>query len=166
MVVRHVVHLLFFACCLLAAGDCLAESKKKQREIDDNLLTAYFAQNNIKATKTNSGLYYTINKPGHGKNAFRGQRITMNYTGKTLDGTAFDSNMDPEFNHMTPFTFILGMGQVIKGWDEGIQLLNLGAAATLYIPSGMAYGELQVGNSIPPHSVLIFDVEVVKIEKE
>jgi FKBP-type peptidyl-prolyl cis-trans isomerase len=90
----------------------------------------------------------------------------MNYTGKTLDGKMFDSNTDPSKGHVQPFGFTLGVGQVIKGWDEGVQLLNLGSRATFFIPSGLAYGDRGAGAAIPPNAVLMFDVEVLSIDKK
>jgi FKBP-type peptidyl-prolyl cis-trans isomerase FkpA len=143
-----------------------AEAQTKaaaQIGIDDKLLQDYFAKNNIKATKTASGLYYKIDKPGSGPTAAAGQSVTMEYTGKTMDGTKFDSNVDPQFQHVQPFTFVLGQGQVIRGWDEGIALMNKGAKGTLYIPSPMAYGAQSPSPAIPANSVLIFDVEVKDI---
>lgn len=136
----------------------------EQAKEDDKILQDYFKKNNITATKTQSGLYYAVHTKGLGPNAKAGKKVTMNYTGKLLDGKTFDSNTDPKFNHVSPFTFTLGQGQVIKGWDEGVQLLNLGTKATFYIPSGLAYGSSGAGGSIPPNSVLVFDVEVAGID--
>ncbi len=136
----------------------------KQAETDDKLLKDYFAKNKITATKTPSGLYYVITQKGLGENAKPGKKITMNYTGKTIDGNVFDSNTDTKFGHVTPFTFALGQGQVIKGWDEGVQLLKLGSRGTLYIPSYLGYGATGAGKAIPPNAILIFDVEVTGID--
>jgi len=136
----------------------------EQAKIDDQLLQDYFKKNNIKATKTPSGLYYTVTQKGLGATAAKGKKVTMNYTGKTLDGKLFDSNIDPKFNHVSPFTFTLGVGQVIKGWDEGVQLLQLGSKGSFFIPSGLAYGPSAMGSAIAANSVLIFDVEVVGID--
>ena len=133
-------------------------------KIDDKIIKDYITKNNIQATKTASGLYYVITKKGLGENAKPGKKVTMNYTGQTLDGIIFDSNVDPHFNHVQPFSFALGMGQVIRGWDEGVQLLNLGSKATFYIPSGLAYGEQGAGGAIGPNTVLSFDVELVQID--
>ncbi len=137
----------------------------EQAMADDKLLQDYFAKNNIKATKTPSGLYYVMTQKGLGPMATPGKHVSMNYTGKTLDGKAFDSNTDPQFKHVQPFSFVLGQGQVIKGWDEGVQLLQLGSRATFYIPSGLAYGERGAGGSIPANAILMFDVEVLGIDK-
>ena len=118
-------------------------------------------ENNIKPQSTPSGLYYVITKQGAGNNAKPEQYVYVNYTGHLLNGTVFDSNIDPKFNHVQPFWFNLGVGQVIKGWDEGIGLMPKGSKGTLYIPSGLAYGAQSPSPLIPANSVLIFDVEVV-----
>ncbi len=140
-----------------------AEMKTKasqQNGIDDKLISDYLAKNNIKANKTASGLYYIIDKPGAGPNATPGQFITMNYTGTTMDGKKFDSNMDPQFQHVQPFSFVLGQHQVIPGWDEGVALMNKGAKGRLFIPSSLAYGPQDRSPAFGPNSVLVFDVEV------
>lgn len=142
-----------------------ADQKAKaanQAQADDKTITEYLSKNNITtAQKTASGIYYTISKTGSGENASAGKTVKVNYTGKLLDGTVFDSNMDKKFEHVEPFEFPLGQGRVIPGWDEGIALLNKGAKATLYIPSVMAYGANGAGSMIPPNSILIFDVELI-----
>ena len=135
-----------------------------QAQKDDALISKYVAENKITATKTASGLYYSISQKGLGPNPVPGKKVTMNYTGRTLDGRVFDSNTDPKFNHVSPFTFTLGQGQVIKGWDEGVALLQIGTKGTFYIPSGLGYGPSGAGQQIPPDAVLVFDVELVGIE--
>ncbi len=146
--------------CLLFAGKLFGQS---QASIDDKVLQDYFAKNHIKATKTPSGLYYTINKPGSGDNCKRGQAVTMLYYGYTLDGKRFDGNMEKDTYKPAgnAFTFNLGQHQVIAGWDEGVALLNKGSRATLYLPSGLAYGARGAGGAIGPNAVLAFDVEVI-----
>lgn len=139
-----------------------AEHAARQKEIDDKLIRDYLERNNIKAQQTESGLYYTIDREGNGPVPQTGQTVTVNYTGKLLNGDVFDSNVDPRFQHVTPLQFTLGAGQVITGWDEGIGLLKEGTKATLYIPSGLAYGNRSQGPRIAPNSILIFDVELLK----
>jgi len=142
-------------------------ASSEQMSIDDKLIQEYLKKNNINAQKTASGLYYVITQPGTGANPSKGQEVSMNYTGTLLDGTKFDSNEDPKFSHVETFKFKLGTGQVIKGWDEGIALLNKGAKATLIVPSTMAYGKQEMpGNpnnpkGIPANSVLIFNVQML-----
>ncbi len=135
-----------------------------QDDIDEKLLQDYFTEKKIKPMKTASGLYYTISKKGKGVNAKAGQTVSVNYTGKTLDGKAFDSNTDSTFHHRDPLKFELGKGRVIKGWDEGLALLNKGSKATLYIPSRMAYGPQGQGKRIPANAILTFDVELLDVK--
>jgi len=92
-----------------------------------------------------------------------GDVLRMNYTGRLTDGTVFDSNVDPKFNHVEPFKFILGAGQVITGWDEGLVGMKVGEKRTLTIPPEKGYGDRAV-SSIPANSTLIFDVELLGIE--
>lgn len=141
-----------------------AKQAAAQNHIDDSLLQAYFKKNKLKPTKTASGLYYKITKQGTGDNPKTGQTVFVNYTGMTMDGKKFDSNVDSAFHHVQPFSFPLGQHHVIAGWDEGVALLKKGAKATLYIPSSLAYGHRGAGGSIPPDAVLIFEVEVADIQ--
>lgn len=137
---------------------------EEQNVVDDKLMQEYFAANNLQPAKTSSGLYYVIEKEGAGAIPDAGQLVTVNYTGWTLDGNMFDSNTDPSKGHVEPFSFVLGRGQVISGWDEGVSLMKKGTKARLFIPSSMAYGSTGREPHIPANSVLIFDVEVLKIE--
>lgn len=139
------------------------EKAAAQIGIDEKVLQDYFKANNITPKKTESGLYYTITTPGTGANPKPGDEISVNYTGHTVDGKPFDSNIDPQFNHVEPFKFKVGQHQVIAGWDEGLMLFNKGGKGTLYIPSRLAYGERGAGEAIPANAVLIFDVELVAI---
>lgn len=135
---------------------------------DDKTLVDYFAKNNIKAVKAPMGTYVQIITPGTGPNADTSVVVKTNYTGKTMDGKAFDSNTDPAFNHVAPFLVnmtndpMLGQG-VIPGWTDGLKLLNKGAIAKFYIPSSLAYGAQGAGQDIKPNEILVFDIEVVDI---
>jgi len=160
--IQKILVSLLFVCSLIIANTALGQN---QQTIDEKILTDYFAKNKIKATRTPSGLYYTIHKPGDGANAKAGTRATMYYYGYTLDGRRFDSNMDQSYNPAgNPFTFNVGAHQVIKGWDEGVQYLNKGCRATFYLPSGLAYGQTGSGSVIAPNAVLAFDVELVSMQ--
>ena len=157
---------MFFMWHLLSASATFAQgSAAAQRAADDAMLQDYFKAKHIRASSTPSGLYYTIKQEGTGTPARAGQEVTMNYTGRLLNGKAFDSNIDPKFRHTQPFTFVLGKGDVISGWDIGVQLFNQGTIATLYIPSGLAYGSQGSRNVIPPNAILVFDVELTDIEE-
>lgn len=136
----------------------------EQKGVDDKILQDFFTKNNIKPEKTASGLYFVINKAGAGAPPKPGQEVTVNYTGKSLEGKAFDSNLDPKFGHVKPLSFVVGQGQVIPGWDEGVSLLGKGAKATLYIPSTLAYGTNGQNPNIPANGILMFDVEVLDIK--
>ena len=95
--------------------------------------------------------------------AQNGDLVTVNYTGRLADGTVFDSNVDPKFNHVQPFQFTLGAGQVIPGWDKGVLGMKVGDKKTLVIPPEDAYGATGAGGVIPPNATLTFDVEVTNI---
>ena len=114
---------------------------------------------NITARPTASGLIYVEKVKGTGAKAVAGKKVKVHYTGTLLDGTKFDSSRDRN----EPFEFTLGQGQVIKGWDEGIAMMNVGGKATLVIPSTIAYGERDNGK-IPPFSTLVFDVELLDVK--
>lgn len=119
---------------------------------------------NMPEKPTTLGIVTT--QEGTGEVAKAGDRVSMNYTGKLWSsGTVFDSNVDPKFNHVRPFEFTLGAGEVISGWDVGIVGMKEGEKRTLTIPSDMAYGASGRPGVIPPDSVLVFDVELVKVLK-
>jgi peptidylprolyl isomerase len=108
---------------------------------------------------TESGLQYLLFETGNGPSPESGQIVSVHYTGFLDDGTIFDSSVE----RGTPFQFPLGQGAVIRGWDEGIALLNEGSKARLIIPSDLGYGAGGSGGVIPPNATLVFDVELVEI---
>ncbi len=109
---------------------------------------------------TESGLRYQITNPGSGKQATKGSMVSVHYKGQLLDGTVFDSS----YQRNQPIDFAIGVGQVIAGWDEGIQLLKVGDKARFVIPSELAYGSRGAGGVIPPNAPLIFDVELMNVK--
>jgi FKBP-type peptidyl-prolyl cis-trans isomerase len=145
-----------------------AENAKKegaQLAIDDKILQDYFKSKKIKnVKKMPSGIYYVIQKPGAGLSPKTGQKVSVNYTGQDLKGEKFDSNVDPSFNHVEPFSFDLGKHNVIKGWDEAVAIMKKGTKATFYIPSSLAYGSNGAGAKIPANAILIFDIELLSFK--
>ena len=97
---------------------------------------------------------------GTGELAVSGKSVTVHYTGTLTDGTKFDSSLDRD----TPFTFNLGAGEVIKGWDQGVTGMKVGGKRKLTIPPELGYGDAGSGASIPPNSTLIFEVELLNVE--
>ena len=114
-------------------------------------------------TITPSGLMYIDIKEGKGEPPKQGQEVTVNYTGQLVNGTVFDSNVDPQFGHAQPFTTPIGVGAVIPGWDEGLMTMKPGGKRKLISPSDLAYGPMGQG-SIPPDAMLIFDVELLSVK--
>jgi len=98
---------------------------------------------------------------GNGAVAEAGKTVSVNYTGYFTDGTKFDSNAD---HGGQPFSFVLGTGQVIKGWDEGVVGMKVGGKRMLVIPASLAYGDKDMG-TIPPNSTLVFDVELLGVKE-
>ncbi len=109
-----------------------------------------------------SGLIIVDNVVGEGSEAEKFDILTVNYTGKLEDGTIFDSSKNPGRD---PFRFTVGMGQVIRGWDEGFVGMKIGGTRTLTIPPEMGYGARGAGDVIPPNATLIFEVELLEVEK-
>lgn len=137
-------------------------------------IEAYAAEKGLSVQKTDNGLYYVIEKEGTGDAITPGTTMYVNYAGYLLDGTLFDTSL-PEiakanniFNEQRPYEPLpvnVGMGQVIPGWDEGLLLLKKGSKAKFLIPSPLAYGEAGAGGMIPGNSILVFDVEVMDVQK-
>ena len=107
------------------------------------------------------GLQITDNIVGTGETANKGMMVTVNYVGKLSNGTKFDSSYD----HGEPFSFLLGSGSVIRGWEEGLVGMKVGGKRTLTIPPALGYGSQNVGNGlIPPNSTLVFEIDLVAVK--
>ncbi|RYF73579.1 MAG: peptidylprolyl isomerase [Cytophagaceae bacterium] len=138
----------------------------KQKGTDAKVISDYLAKNNLtgKAQKTANGVYVITTQPGTGAIPTAGDDISVNYTGKLMNGKVFDSNLTNPQAGGKPFQLKVGVGMVIPGWEEGIMKMHKGEKATLIIPSGLAYGPR--GNpTIPANSVLIFDIDLLDVQK-
>ena len=111
-------------------------------------------------TKTPSGLEYWDIRPGTGATAKNGQKVTVHYTGWLTTGKKFDSSVDAG----KPFSFTIGAGEVIKGWDEGVAGMKVGGKRQLRVPPPLAYGERGYPGVIPANSTLIFDVRLLSVQ--
>ena len=141
---------------------------------ENSALAKYIAANNLKPNTTASGLRYLITKSSVKPKPVNGDTVYVNYIGSTLEGKVFDSSIEAEASKAglqqagrkyEPIKLVLGQGQVIKGWEEGLLLLNEGSKATFLIPSDLGYGPQGAGQDIKPFSSLRFDLELVKVKK-
>jgi FKBP-type peptidyl-prolyl cis-trans isomerase FkpA len=136
--------------------------------IDDKILSDYLTNNKISATKSPKGTYVQVVKPGIGAKLDNTKFVKIKYTGKTLDGTMFDSNIDPSKGHLEPLLVNLTDdkslgGGVIPGMTEALLMMQKGTKAIMYLPSGLAYGARGAGGDIPPNANLIFEVEILSV---
>jgi FKBP-type peptidyl-prolyl cis-trans isomerase len=136
--------------CLVLAGVLVFISINNKTNMSNDLKTGGFTANNTLPVSEVAKV---------------GDTVSMNYTGRLADGTVFDSNVDPKFQHVEPFVFTLGAGQVIPGWDKGIVGMKVGEKKTLVIPPADAYGATGAGGVIPPNATLTFEVELLGIKK-
>lgn len=156
----------------------MEENAVKQLATDKQLIEDYLKEKNIQASKTESGLYYVIEKQGEGPEIETGNLAFVHYAGYLLDGTIFDTSVkelaqaNNVYNEQrdiaggyAPLEVAVGEGRVIPGWDEGLGLLKKGDKAKFFIPSTLAYGERGAGAMIKPNSILIFDVEITDVQK-
>ncbi|MEZ6208983.1 MAG: FKBP-type peptidyl-prolyl cis-trans isomerase [Candidatus Paceibacterota bacterium] len=130
----------------------LEDNKSDSVSADENNMSDV-----IREFTTEGGVKVEVKKEGQGAEAQAGTEVNVHYTGMLTDGTVFDSSV----SRGVPFSFTLGAGQVIRGWEEGVLGMKVGEVRTLTIPSDMAYGDGGIPGAIPPKATLIFDVEMV-----
>lgn len=144
--------LIMAAIGALAGTPCLAAGEKAK--------TADKAPAAAQVT-TPSGLKYVDVKVGTGASPVKGKMVKVHYTGTLENGKKFDSSVDRN----QPFSFVIGVGQVIPGWDEGVMGMKVGGKRKLIIPSNLGYGASGAGGVIPPNATLLFDVELLDVAK-
>jgi peptidyl-prolyl cis-trans isomerase A (cyclophilin A) len=138
----------------------LAAKKQKMKEEEEKKMAAALSTYTKDAKKAPEGFYYKVSQKGTGPVPTPGQKITCHYTLRLLDGKKIDSSLDRN----DPLSFVVGQGQVIKGWDLGMLLFNKNTKAQLVIPPDLGYGANGAGGVIPPNAYLIFDVEIISID--
>ena len=148
---------------LSSAGLLMGACKKDAVLSDEETIKQYLSNNGVTtAQRQASGLYYVpVTTNIGGTKAVAGKTVSVLYTGALMNGTVFDASSK---HGNTPFSFVLGQGQVIQGWDEGIALMRKGEKATLLIPSALGYGAQGAGSSIPANAVLRFEVELTDVK--
>ena len=143
---------------VLVLFSCQKPSSNKENEVTETQSTTVQVPEVDKKFTTPTGLKYIDEVIGTGRSPKTGDKVKVHYTGTLVDGTKFDSSRDRN----QPFEFPLGIGRVIKGWDEGVATMKEGGKRKLIIPPELAYGSRNMG-SIPPNSILFFDVELIEV---
>lgn len=139
---------------LLLMPSCAKKRAKKQAEEDDQIIQQYIADNNLTATKTETGLYVVIESQGNGVGCSGFSDVTVAYTGYFTSGSIFDQS--------TAQGITLNLANVIQGWHEGVPYFKKGGVGKLLIPSALGYGTNGTAG-IPPNTVLIFDIELIDV---
>lgn len=140
------------------------KTNEPQLKADDKILSDYIAAHKLTAVKAPWGTFVALTNPGTGENLNDSSIAVVNYTGKTLVDSVFDSNTDPKFGHKQPINVDLAqIGSVILGWTDGLKQMKKGSKGMLLIPSSLAYGKNGQGDKIKSNENLIFDVEVVDV---
>ena len=145
--------------CMPVAQQYMQMASMRKMEEMKSANTKFLDENKTKegVKVTASGLQYKVIKSGTGKSPSATDNVTVHYTGKTIDGTIFDSSVE----RGQPATF--GLSQVIRGWTEGLQLMKEGDKVIFFVPQELGYGERGAGGQIPPYATLIFEVELIKV---
>jgi len=157
---KTLITYLIIACIIVPIFFVLIVKENKQEKNETFELT-YIDQNNNTKNMGNEELKIEVLQEGTGKEAENGDNVSVHYVGTLEDGTKFDSSID----RGEPFSFDLGASRVIKGWDLGVLGMKIGEKRKLTIPSDLAYGNDGIPNVIPPKATLIFEVELLNINK-
>ena len=149
------------------------EEMAKRQEEEPEVLAQYIKDNNITVKPTASGLYIVVKKKGNGPKVAAGKQVSIDYTGRLLDGTIFDSSRETDareagkYNAQRPYeplSYKVGAMSLIPGWDEGVEGQPEGTELTLIMPSRLGYGERGAGNDILPYTPLVFDLTIVSVK--
>ena len=150
----------------------MAEAQQRQ-ENEPQMIADYVRDNGIAAKPNADGLYVIVKKRGNGPKVATGKEVAVNYTGRLLDGTMFDSSVESDAKEgdihnpqrtYEPLTYTQGRGQLIPGWEQGVEGQPEGSQLQLIIPSALGYGPRGAGQLIPPFSPLVFDIEIVSVK--
>lgn len=144
----------------IVSGESGNQSPVAQSSPEAQNTTVAPATSNMPQASASNGLKIEDEKVGTGAEAVAGKSVTVNYVGTLLDGTKFDSSYDRN----QPFTFNLGAGEVIKGWDQGVAGMKIGGKRKLTIPSDLGYGAAGAPPVIPPNATLVFEVELLGVK--
>ncbi len=156
----------FLVCNVAGSDSTRVKTSEKKAEVTEKKKESADKEKKVETITTKSGLRYIDHVVGKGDEAVAGKMVEVHYTGwlRNKDGSKgnkFDSSKD----RGQPFSFPLGGGRVIKGWDEGVAGMKVGGVRELIIPPDLGYGSRGAGNVIPPNSTLIFEVELLKVKK-
>lgn len=159
---------LVITCSAILISTCLLVSCRSGNNTTHNSKTApagapQTGNTKMDRIKTASGLEYTIEKYGNGACPVAGNIVTVHYTGWLDNNGEKGREFDSSYNRNQPFSFRIGIGQVIQGWDEGVMSMKVGEKRRLFIPANLGYGSRGAGGVIPPNANLIFDVELLQI---
>lgn len=141
----------------------LSTTLAPQMKIDEKILTDYMNKMGTKANKAEWGTFVAISNPGTGETLNEKSVALVNYTGKSLTDSVFDSNVDPKFGHVEPYSVDMTQFNVMPGWIDGLKMLKKGSKATFLIPSSLGYGKNGRQPAIKPNENLVFDIEVVDV---
>lgn len=160
---KLIIRSLIAGSTLLGLSACNKSDKIEETKTVTMRNTIKQEEKKMAREKTDSGLEYEILKEGTGETPKPGQKVTVHYTGWLEKNVDTENSFDSSVDRGTPFSFNIGVGRVIAGWDEGVMSMKVGEKRRLIIPSNLGYGEYGAGRSIPPRSTLVFDVELLKI---
>lgn len=149
------------------------QEMQERQQNEPQMIADYIANNGITAKPTADGLYVIVKKKGTGAKVAMGREVSMNYTGRLLDGTMFDSSVESDAREggihqdgrtYEPLTYTVGRMSLIRGWEDGVMGQPAGTVLQIIMPSALGYGSQGAGRLIPPYSPLVFDIEIVSVK--